>query len=67
MAEFCLKCWNKWNETDDTEFDVALFWRPDLCEGCGRLVPVVVGPRRFPLLYLLTHLHRLKRITYKKP
>ena len=35
MAEFCLDCLNKINDTPLTEKDVVLSYGLDLCEGCG--------------------------------
>ena len=54
MAEFCLSCWNKLNDCNETEFDWVLSAEPDLCEGCGQWCPVIVRPRRCKLFYLLT-------------
>lgn len=46
MAEFCLACLNKLSGTSYTEADVLLSREVDLCENCGKLVPVVVRRRR---------------------
>ena len=46
MAEFCLACLNKLSGTSYTEADVLLSREVDLCENCGKIVPVVVGRRR---------------------
>lgn len=46
MAEFCLACLNKLSGTSYTEADVLLSREADLCENCGKLVPVVVRRRR---------------------
>jgi len=40
MAEFCLDCYNKLNDTRYSEKQVEL--EVDLCEGCGEWKPVVV-------------------------
>lgn len=40
MAEFCLDCYNKLNDTNYSEAQVKL--EMDLCEGCGEWKPVVV-------------------------
>lgn len=56
MAEFCLDCWNRINECDDTQRDWILSRELDLCEGCGEWKPVLVVPRRHKLLYDLLHL-----------
>lgn len=46
MAEFCLDCWNRMNESHDTEKDWVLSEEPELCEGCGNYVPVIVTERK---------------------
>ena len=40
MAEFCLDCYNKLNDTNYSEAQVEL--EMDLCEGCGEWKTVVV-------------------------
>ena len=45
MAEFCLECWNRINETKDTEDKYIISDDLDLCEGCGELKHVVVAER----------------------
>lgn len=40
MAEFCLKCFNKLNDTNYQEKDVVL--EDDLCEGCAEIKPCIV-------------------------
>lgn len=62
MAEFCLDCWNRLNETNLTEKDVVLSSRDDmdLCEGCGQWKQVVVCMRRRSFSQRLESLlHRL--------
>ena len=46
MAEFCLACLNKLSGTSYTEAYVLLSREVDLCENCGKIVPVVVRRRR---------------------
>ena len=46
MAEFCLACLNKLSGTSYTEADFLPSREADLCENCGKLVPVVVRRRR---------------------
>ena len=53
MAEFCLDCWNKLNNSSFTEREYVLSDEPDLCEECGEWKPVIVTVRRFPALYTL--------------
>lgn len=45
MAEFCLACLNKISGTSYTEADFLLSREVDLCENCGKMVPVVVRRR----------------------
>lgn len=55
MAEFCLSCWNKINGFQMTERDCVLSKERDLCEGCGRLCPIIERERRCRWFYDLTH------------
>ena len=45
MAEFCLDCWNKINETKDSKWRYVLSWGKDLCEECGEYKRVIVVER----------------------
>ena len=45
MAEFCLDCWNKINETKDSKWRYVISWNKDLCEECGQLKRVIVVER----------------------
>ena len=45
MAEFCLDCWNKINETHDSKRRYAFSRDKDLCEECGRYKRVIVAER----------------------
>ena len=45
MAEFCLDCWNKINETNDSKWRYALSWNKDLCEEYGQYKRVIVVER----------------------
>jgi hypothetical protein len=47
MAEFCLKCFNKVNDTNYSKFDVIEEW--GICEECGEHTVVVVDLRGFGL------------------
>ena len=42
MAEFCLDCFNKMNETDYAEDEVEISKDLELCEGCGEYKRVVI-------------------------
>lgn len=46
MAEFCLECFNRLNDTKLTEKDVLL--EDDLCEGCGIVKPCVIAIEKKP-------------------
>ena len=45
MAEFCLDCWNKINETCDSQWRYVLSWDKNLCEECGQYKRVIVVER----------------------
>ena len=61
MAEFCLKCWNKINRTNDDERDLVMSKDLDFCEGCGEWKHVVIRKRKsvwdiiFSILYPYHH------------
>ena len=45
MAEFCLDCWNKINETHDCKWRYTFSWGKDLCEERGQYKRVIVVER----------------------
>lgn len=47
MAEFCLKCLNELNGTNDVAKKYIISKDLDLCEGCGEWTKVVVMERKF--------------------
>lgn len=49
MAEFCLDCFNRMNDTNYTEKEVWL--EEDFCEGCAALKPCIMQLRPKPLSY----------------
>ena len=51
MAEFCLDCFNKINETNYEEKNIILSDYLDLCEECGEWKRVVICSRRTYYLY----------------
>ena len=53
MEEFCLKCWNRINGTNDGKMKYVLSKDLDLCEGCGELKPVIVAERCYYYGYRL--------------
>ncbi len=46
MAEFCLDCWNKINETNDEESKFVMSKELDFCEGCGEWKYVIVSEKK---------------------
>ena len=49
MAELCLDCFNKYNETNYKEQEIWL--EEDFCEGCAEWKPCVVSLRPKPWLF----------------
>ena len=47
MAEFCLDCWNKINETSDSSDKYILSKDLDLCEECGRWTHIIIMERQY--------------------
>lgn len=56
MAEFCLDCWNKMNETNDSKRKYIMSEELDLCEGCGEWKPVIIMERKEYYMYKLRYL-----------
>lgn len=46
MAEFCLECWNKINDTKDDNKKYILSKDLELCEECGMWKNIVVARRK---------------------
>lgn len=46
MAEYCLKCWNKINGTNDPKNKYIFSKGLDLCEGCGKRKYVIITDRK---------------------
>lgn len=42
MAEFCIDCWNKMNNSNYAENNFEVSDGLDLCEGCGEYKHVVI-------------------------
>ena len=53
VAEFCLDCWNKLNETNDSKWRYVLSWEKEPCEECGQYKRVIITERRWSLLQRL--------------
>ena len=45
MAEFCVDCWNKINETNYSAKKFIISDELDLCEGCGKITNVILMPK----------------------
>lgn len=45
MAEFCLDCWNKINETNDSKWRYVCSEEYELCEECGEYRQVIIVER----------------------
>lgn len=46
MAEFCLECWNKINDTNDTKKKFILSSELEMCEECGQFKQVIIWVRK---------------------
>lgn len=42
MAEFCLDCWNRINETNHGKDRYIISEDLDLCEGCGEMKHIII-------------------------
>ncbi len=65
MAEFCLDCLNKINETSESKWRYVLSFEKELCEECGQYKRVVVVERLWSrtqkaLVEIIQNLKRLK-------
>lgn len=57
MAEFCVECWNKINETCDSKKKFILSDDLETCEECGELKHVIIRVRkRYILAYNITEI-----------
>ena len=54
MAEYCLECWNKLNNTNDTEDDFVISECLYICEGCEKYTKVVLRRKPDPPYWLET-------------
>jgi len=46
LAEFCLDCWNRINETNDSEEKYIISKDLDFCDGCCEWKHVIVAERK---------------------
>ena len=61
MAEFCLECWNKINNSNDKERKYIMSEELGLCEGCGEWKRVIIAKkRRFHFRRLRPFLFRVR-------
>jgi hypothetical protein len=51
MAEFCLDCWNKINETEHTQEKYINSKNFELCEECGEWTNVIIMERKYYYLH----------------
>ena len=56
MAEFCLDCWNEMNNCDDSKTKYVLSRHLELCEGCGKLKPIIIMERKTYYTHKLRYL-----------
>ena len=45
MAEFCIECYIKYLDKNAKKEDLAIYKKPDLCEGYGEYKPTVIRIR----------------------
>ena len=69
MAEFCLDCWNKINNTNDSKNKYIMSRDLEFCEGCGEWKKVIVMERNiydsiytFPFILIYKTLYCLYKI-----
>ena len=53
MAEFCLDCWNKLNNTEDGKEKYIISKELDFCEGCGEWKHVIIMERRAYYMHIV--------------
>ena len=64
MAEFCLACWNKINNTKDRKRKYVISKNLDLCEGCAEWKPVIIMERKAYYFYKFRHFTLPFRVIY---
>ncbi len=47
MADFCLECWNKINETNYSSKKYIISKEARFCEGCAEWKPVIIAERKY--------------------
>ena len=66
MAEFCLECWNKINNSNDTEVDFIISDDLDFCEECGEWKHIIVVARKTRLAVIAYVMILVNRIVEKQ-
>lgn len=65
MADFCLECWNKINESADSPKKYIFSKDLGLCEGCGEWKSVIIAERKDYYLYKLRYIIFPFKIIFK--
>ncbi len=65
MAEFCLECWNKINENEDSGKEYIISKDLDLCEHCGEWKPVIVMTRKAYYMHKFRYFILPFKLVYK--
>ena len=63
MAEFCIGCFNKINETNEPEGKYIMSKEPSLCEECGEWKTVVIVEKKH-IIYINSALFYCRFIYY---
>ena len=61
MAEFCLKCFQRYFNENAEKNELIISKDLDLCEGCADYKHVVIGYRRIPSIKKLFGLFKKKK------
>lgn len=64
MAEFCLECWNRLNDTEYSKKKYIISEELELCEGCGEYKPIIIMERRAYYMHKLRYFLLPFRIIY---
>ncbi len=63
MADFCLSCWNRINQTNHRKIKYVFSKELAFCEGCGKMCKVIEMERSF--YYKQIVISKLKNIRTK--
>ncbi len=61
MAEYCLICWNRINQTNEPTRKYIFSEKLELCEGCGQWTHVIVMGRKDLYLQKLRDVFSIRR------